>query len=370
MANSDAAYRKRHLNLETLSDHAGNKNDKLAVGESIGSPSHPAKDMDEKALSATGSLPVAEGSTVGAFIDHTGKDKQKPTVEISDKQVDEISTSGVASTNSKDKQLEDGTKYQNDLHVEYSYNADDRNKSREIVSSRALRTLQNISPGSEASQQKRDTGGVDAIGEVSLLAAKSLWSSTTSSRIATKDGKGLFPASVGLATSSTGLPVTPPGSPEVAIGGAEVHADLGDTQVIDLTQSNWAMVISKRIQNTTAGSSVQLQVHPQQLGPISLQVSAGPNGSLSVAFHSDNSQTRDLLLQSIPQIQQGLSSSGLTASVTVSSGGFAGFDSGLQERSQEDRKPKASTSLPRSGSQIAGTEPTLTTVTSRFESWI
>ncbi|MCE5388549.1 MAG: hypothetical protein K0041_08235, partial [Acidithiobacillus sp.] len=80
VANSDAAYRKRHLNLETLSDHAGNKNDKLAVGESIGSPSHPAKDTDLVHVANSDAAYRKRHLNLETLSDHAGNKNDKLAV--------------------------------------------------------------------------------------------------------------------------------------------------------------------------------------------------------------------------------------------------------------------------------------------------
>ncbi len=144
---------------------------------------------------------------------------------------------------------------------------------------------------------------------------------------------------------------------------------------IDLTQPDWQHVIAKRIQQTPQGSMVQIQVHPNNLGPISMQANA-TNNVVSVQLHAANPQTQALLQQALPQISQSLSSLGSNASVVVSTNSFGAFGSGAQGQGQTPNQGQhaggssshPSPMVPENSASSA--IDSATSIATGFESWI
>lgn len=189
----------------------------------------------------------------------------------------------------------------------------------------------------------------------------------------------------GLTASATGEANLPPAGGDIApVGVTNPPVATANSSAIqqgpwnqlaptNLTQPDWQHVIAKRIRQTPLGSTVQIQVHPHHLGPISMQVSNATNGVISVWLQASNPQTQALLQQALPQISQSLSSLGSNASVVVNTNAFGAFGSGAQGHTPNHGHTGGSSSHPSPmvpENSASSALDSVTSIATGFESWI
>lgn len=100
------------------------------------------------------------------------------------------------------------------------------------------------------------------------------------------------------------------------------------------------MVEQARLTQRPGMSEMIIRLRPQNLGEMTIRIIAESGGAITASFHSNNSEVRGILQESLPAIKQELSNSGLKVNdvgVYAGLGDFSSF-AGHEQRSAQERQ--------------------------------
>jgi flagellar hook-length control protein FliK len=136
-----------------------------------------------------------------------------------------------------------------------------------------------------------------------------------------------------------------------ALAGASVNATPGAAPVqasvtAPLTSAAWPQQLGQQLAQFTQRSGeqqVKLQIHPAELGPLSISLKVSEHGGTQAHFLSAHAQVRQVVEQAIPQLREALAEQGISLG-----------DTSVGEQQTQDESAFAESGQPGQGSGISG----------------